>query len=263
MKGDQKGMKTYLDQFDLSGRVAVVTGASEGIGRDLALDLARAGADLVICSRREQKLNEVKKKIEDIGRKAEVFVLDVCNIRNIKELKPFILDSLGKADVLVNSAGFSTPNLALDVTEKDWDAMVDTGLKGLFFCNQTVGSIMRDQKYGKIINLSSTYACTTAIGMSVYGTIKAGISHLTKILALEWATHGIRVNAIAPTAIKTPSREKFLKNELLEKSLRRIPLGRLATTEDLTGAAIYLASPASDFVTGQTLYVDGGWVAAG
>ena len=256
-------MTTYLDQFDLSGRVAVVTGASEGIGRDMALDLAKAGADLIVCSRREQKLNEVKKEIEDIGRKADVFVLDVCNLSNIKELKPFILDSFGKADVLVNNAGFSAPNLALNVTESDWDTMVDTGLKGLFFCSQTVGSIMRDQKYGKIINLSSTYACTTAIGMSVYGTIKAGVSHLTKMLALEWAPHGIRVNAIGPTAIKTPSRARFLKDDVLKKSLSRIPLGRLAETEDLMGAAIYLASPASDFVTGQTLYVDGGWVAAG
>ncbi len=256
-------MKNYLELFNLKGRVAVVTGASEGIGHDLALGLAQAGADLVVCSRREQKLYELKKEIEKIGQRAEIYVLDVSRLSNIRDLKPFILDRFGKADVLVNSAGYLIKRMAWDVTERDWDTMVDTGLKGVFFCCQVVGSIMGDQKYGKIINVSSTYSrCTTSVGLSIYATIKAGVSHLTEILAVEWAPYGVRVNALAPTATRTPSRNESLQGDSLKRVIGRIPLGRLGTTEDLIGGAIYLASSASDFVTGHTLFVDGGWVAA-
>ena len=256
-------MKNYLEMFDLKGRVAVVTGASEGIGHDLALGLAKAGADLVICSRREQKLHELKKEIEKIGPRAEVYALDVSQLAGIQGLKPFLLDRFGKADVLVNSAGILIKKMAWEVKEKDWDAMVDTGLKGIFFCCQVIGSIMRDQKYGKIINISSTYSqCCSPVGLSVYGAIKAGVSHLTEFLATEWASCGIRVNALAPTATRTPSRQQSLQGETLKRVVDHIPLGRLGTTEDLIGGAIYLASGASDFVTGHTLFVDGGWVAA-
>ena len=137
------------------------------------------------------------------------------------------------------------------------------GLKGVFFCSQIIGSIMAEQKYGKIINLGSTFSHSTIPGRSVYGALKAGISHLTKSLAVEWAQNGIRVNVIAPTAVITPSRESLLQGDILKMILSRIPLGRLATPEDLICATIYLASRASDFVTGQTIFVDGGWVAKG
>ena len=255
-------MKNYLERFDLKDKVAVVTGASEGIGHDLALGLAGAGADVIVCSRREEKLKEVKAEIEKMGRRSEVFVLDVCNLKRIEGLKDFILARFGKVDILVNNAAFTVTKPAWEVTEEEWNLMVDTGFKGLFFCCQIVGSIMRERGYGKIINLSSTYSRSINKGRSVYAAIKAGVSHLTEALAFEWATHGIRVNAIAPTATLTPSRKDTLKGERLERALSRIPLGRLATGEDLVGAAIYLASPASDFVTGHTLFVDGGWIAA-
>ena len=254
-------MNTYLNQFSLEGRVAVVIGASEGIGHDLALGMAKAGADLGVCSRREPMLQELKKKIEAVGRRAEVFVLDVCKLGDIQDLKPFILDRFGKADILVNNAMYKVRGPSWDITESDWDVQVDTGLKGVFFCSQVVGSIMRNRKYGKIISLSSTFAISSPVGQAVYGTVKAGVSHLTEMLAVEWAPDGIRVNAIAPTATRTPSREKTLTAERLEKAISHIPLGRLGTPEDLMGGTIYLASAASDFVTGHTLFMDGGWMA--
>ncbi len=254
-------MGNPLDRFRVSDRVAAVTGASEGIGRDIAFGLADAGADVVICSRREEALKEVKAEIEKLGRRAEVCSLDVRELSDLHRLKDLILQRFGKIDILVNSAGFAVTKAAWDVHENEWNRMVDTGFKGLFFSCQIVGSIMRQRGYGKIINLSSTFSQSIIKGRSVYAGIKAGVSHLTEALALEWAAEGIRVNALAPTAVLTPSREEVLKGELLERVLARIPLGRLAAPEDLVSATIYLSSAASDFVTGHTLFVDGGWVA--
>jgi NAD(P)-dependent dehydrogenase (short-subunit alcohol dehydrogenase family) len=255
-------MGDRLEQFSLTGKVAVVTGASEGIGSALALGLAEAGADVVVCSRREDKLKEVKAEIEKTGRKAEVCVLDVCRMKDIDGLKDFVLNRFGKADILVNNAGFTVTKPAWETTETEYDLMVDTGLKGLFFTCQSIGAIMKDHGYGKIINLSSTFSRSLIPGRSIYAAVKAGVSHLTEALATEWAASGIRVNALAPTAVLTPSRAQLLQGEVLKKILSRIPLGRLAAPDDLVNAAIYLASPASDFVTGQTLFVDGGWIAA-
>ena len=254
-------MKDLMRQFSLSDKVAVVTGASEGIGEALALGLAEAGAEIIICSRREEKLKQVQAQIQQKGRRAEVFVLDVRRLDQIQQLRDFALERFGKVDILVNNAAFTVTKPAWEVTEEEWDVMIDTGFKGLFFCCQVIGSIMRQRGYGKIINLSSTFSRSIIKGRSVYGGIKAGVSHLTEALALEWAPDGIRVNALAPTAVLTPSRKETLKGEVLQRILSRIPLGRLATPEDLVSAAIYLSSPASDFVTGHTLFVDGGWVA--
>lgn len=254
-------MQDHYKKFDLTNKVAVITGASEGIGRDMAIGLAEAGADIIICSRREEKLMEVKEIAEKIGRTAEIYAIDIQNVSEIEGLKAFVKAKTGKVDILINNAGYAVTKLAWDVSENDWDSMVDTGFKGLFFCCQAIGSIMREHGYGKIINLSSTLSQSVVPGRSVYAGIKAGIDHLTEALAMEWAPHGIRVNALAPTAVNTPSRQAILQGPILEKVLARIPLGRLATSEDLIGAVIYLASEASDYVTGQTLFVDGGWVA--
>lgn len=255
-------MESHLSQFDITDKVAVVTGASEGIGKDIALGLARAGADIIVCSRRKEKLEEVKKEIEATGRRAGIYQMDVSRFSDIEGLKDFILDQFGQVDILVNSAGFTVTKPAWDVTENEWDQMLDTSFKGLFFCCQQIGSIMKTQGYGKIVNLSSTFSRSIIPNRSVYGGIKAGVSHLTEALAAEWAHDGVRVNAIAPTATLTPSREGLLQGKVLEKILGRIPLGRLAVAEDLINATIYLSSPASDFVTGHTLFVDGGWIAA-
>jgi 2-deoxy-D-gluconate 3-dehydrogenase len=259
---EDRNMNEHLKRFDLTGRIAVVTGASEGIGRELAIGLAGGGADVIACSRREEKIREVKNEIEKMGRRSEFFVTDVSKVRSIEELKDFIVKKFGKVDILVNNAAFTVTKPAWDVTEEEWDAMLDTSLKGVFFCSKIIGSIMRSQKYGKVINLSSTFSRSTFVGRAVYCAIKAGVSRLTEVLATEWAPDGVRVNAIAPTAVLTPSRAAILKGDNLKRILSRIPLGRLTTPEDLVSAAIYLSSPASDFVTGQTLFVDGGWVAA-
>jgi 2-deoxy-D-gluconate 3-dehydrogenase len=188
--------------------------------------------------------------------------MDIRNISEIEGLKAFIKAKTAKVDILINNAGYVVTKPAWDVSEQDWDTMVDTGFKGVFFCCQAIGSLMREQGYGKIINLSSTYSQSVFPGRAVYAGIKAGINHLTEALALEWAPHGIRVNAIAPTAVNTPSRQTTLQGTILEQVLARIPLGRLATSDDLLGAVMYFGSEASDFVTGQTLFIDGGWVAA-
>jgi len=255
-------MADPLAQFSLADKVAVVTGATEGIGRGLAVGLAEAGAHVVVCGRREDVLREVQAEVTQIGRRGEMCPVDVCDLADIERLKDFTLEKFGKIDILVNAAGFTVTKPAWEMAEEEWDRMVDTGFKGLFFCCQIVGSAMRTRGYGKIINLSSTFSRSIIRGRSVYGGIKAGVTHLTEALAMEWAANGIRVNALAPTAVLTPSREGLLQGKVLEGILARIPLGRLATPADLTGAAVYLASPASDFVTGQTLFVDGGWVAA-
>ncbi len=254
-------MGNFLDRFSLAEKVAIVTGASEGIGEAIALGLAEAGAKVVICSRREEKLKNVKAEIEKMGGEADFFVLDVCKLGDIEKLRDFTLKRYGKIDILVNNAGFTVTKPAWEVTEDEWNLMMDTGFKGLFFCCQIIGSSMRQRGYGKIINLSSTFSRSIIKGRSVYGGIKAGVSHLTEALALEWGGDGIRVNALAPTAVLTPSRRDLLKGEVLERILSRIPLGRLAAPEDLVNAAVYLSSPASDFITGHTLFVDGGWIA--
>ena len=237
-------MQDLYKKFDLTNKVAVITGASEGIGRDIAIGLAEAGSDIIICIRREDKLLEVKEAIEKTGRKAEIYVMDIRNISEIEGLKTFIKAKTDKVDILINNAGYVVTKPAWDVSEHDWDTMVDTGFKGLFFCCQAIGSIMREHGYGKIINLSSTFSQSVFPGRAVYAGIKAGINHLTEALALEWAPHGIRVNAIAPTAVNTPSRQTTLQGTILEQVLARIPLGRLATSDDLIGAVIYFQQSA-------------------
>lgn len=255
-------MDDLLGQFSLKGKVAVVTGASEGIGRALALGLAMAGADIAVTARREAALRELRAEIEAVGRRAEACALDISRVDDIRRLKDFVVERFGGADILVNAAGFTVTKPAWDMEEGEWDRMLDVGFKGLFFSCQIIGALMRERGYGKIINLSSTFSRSIIKGRAVYGGIKAGVSHLTEALAFEWAADGIRVNALAPTAVATPSRAELLAGGGYERLVARIPLGRLAVPEDLFGAAIYLASPASDFVTGQTLFVDGGWVAA-
>jgi NAD(P)-dependent dehydrogenase (short-subunit alcohol dehydrogenase family) len=209
-------------KFDLTNKIAIVTGASEGIGRDIALGLAKAGSDVVLCSRRADKLREVKTLVESMGRRAEIFELDVQSVAQIAQLKTFCAETFGSVDILVNNAGYAVTKLATEITEEDWDAIVGTGLKGVFFCCQAIGSLMRDQGYGKIINLSSTFSKSIVPGRSVYAATKAGVDHLTRALATEWAAQGIRVNGLAPTAVNSPSRQQTLEGATLESVLGRI-----------------------------------------
>ncbi|MBL6958619.1 MAG: SDR family oxidoreductase [Rhodospirillales bacterium] len=256
-------MTQYLDTFKLNGKTALVTGASEGIGQEIAIGFAQAGADVVVCSRNKDKLKDQVATLRGLGVRAEAVSVDVTRTADIEALRDYVSGEFGKLDILVNSAAYTINALAFETSEEDWDLSIDTSFKGTFFACQILGSLMRDQGYGKIINMSSTFSRATVPQRSVYAGVKAGISHLTEALALEWGPLGIRVNALAPTAVRTPSREELLQGAFLESIVSRIPLGRIAETSDIAPAAIYLASPASDFVTGQTLFVDGGFVAHG
>ncbi len=256
-------MTNLLEEFALKGRIALVTGASEGVGRSIAEGLAEAGAELVLCGRREGALADTARAIASLGRRAEICIADLTRLAEIERVKAFVLDRFGRLDILVNAAGYTVTKPACEISEEDWDKTFDISFKGLFFCCQILGDIMRLRKYGKIINLGSTLGRATVGGRAVYGGVKAGVAHLSRSLAVEWAKDGIRVNVLAPTAVLTPSRAQLLKSAFLEKMLARIPLGRIAEPHDLALAALYLAAPASDFITGHTLYVDGGLLAHG
>ena len=257
-----------LPSFRLDGRLAVVTGASQGIGREFALAYHRAGAEVVLVSRNHRNLLEVQSSVQEAGGKAHVICADLGQMKDIRSLERSVSKLVKSRDlglVLVNCAGFGFTKPALDVTEEDWDRLVDLHLKGTFFCSKLLGRLMIDRGYGKIINLSSTWSGSTDIGKSVYGLAKAGVSYLTAALSTEWAPFGVRVNAIAPTATLTENTRRSLREdkERAKRLLSRIKLGRFGEPSDLVGAALFLASPASDFVTGHTLFVDGGWHAAG
>ena len=256
-------MTNVLKEFSLSGRVALVTGASEGLGRGIALALAQAGADIVACGRRSDALADTVSQIAAFGRRGEVCTADLTRLHEIERVKAFVVERFERLDILVNSAGYAVTKPAWEMSEEDWDKTIEIGFKGLFFCCQILGGIMRRQGYGKIINLGSTIGRATVSGRAVYGGVKAGILHLSESLAVEWASDGIRVNVLAPTAVATPSRAQLLQGEFLERMVSRIPLGRIAEPHDVGVAAVYLASPASDFITGHTLYVDGGLIAHG
>ena len=269
MNSKERKRDDELPSFRLDGRLAVITGASDGIGRAFALAYARSGAELVLVSRRREPLEEMKASVEAAGGCAHVVTADVSKAGENRKIEQEVSRLMAgqpkdRALVLVNCAGFGFTKPALETTEEDWDRLIDTHLKGAFFCCQALGGLMIERGYGKIINLSSTWSTSTDMGKSVYGAAKAGVSYLTAALSTEWAPLGVRVNAIAPTSTLTENTARsFRENEArAQRLLSKIKLGRFAEPSDLVGAAIFLASPASDFVTGHTLFVDGGWHAA-
>jgi 2-deoxy-D-gluconate 3-dehydrogenase len=252
-----------LPSFRLQGKVALLTGASEGIGQRLAVAFAQAGAETALVSREPSRLTATVRRIQALDAQTRCYQADVRSLADIRKLAAEVVAAQGPVSILVNSAGVPLTKPAFDVAEAEWDLVMDTGLKGTFFACVTIGKYMAEQGYGKIINLSSTYAQSVGSGKSVYAISKAGVSHLTRALALEWALLGVRVNAIAPTLTVTPTRQETMDDpQRMASILSRIPMGRYAHASDLVGAAIFLAAEASDFVTGQTLYVDGGWNAA-
>lgn len=248
--------------FDLSGKVAIVTGSGRGMGYPIALALARYGADLVLCSRTVPELERVKVEVETLGRRALIQRMDVTQISDIHGMVDASLKAFGHIDILVNNAGVNAPQWAEDVTEEAWDKVFNTNLKGLFFCSQAVGRVMIRQKKGKIVNVSSQSGVVGLLQRAAYCSSKGGVNLLTKVLAIEWAKYNINVNAIAPTFIETPfTKPMFEKEGFRDYVLGNIPLGRVGKPEDVVGAVIYLASEASNLVTGHILLIDGGWTA--
>ena len=246
---------------ELQGALSVVIGAGSGIGAAIAQAFADAGSRLVLAGRSRERLAQTYDLATQAGATADIETVDVSAPASLEAFAERVLRQYGPPTVLVNSAGGPLTKPALDVTVDEWDGIQDAHLRGTFFACQLFARGMVPAGYGKIINLSSTWATTVGPGRSVYAAAKAGVSHLTAALAAEWAPLGIRVNALAPTATLSPSREQMFSGDPQRQQwlLERIPLGRLATPADMVGPALFLASPASDFVTGHTLFVDGGW----
>ncbi|GBF11272.1 SDR family NAD(P)-dependent oxidoreductase [Tepidibacillus sp. HK-1] len=248
-----------MDLFRLDGKVAVVTGSGKGIGKAMALGLAEAGADLVIVARTEEDIQQTVLEVEQKGRKAIGISTDVKKKEEIEKMVAKTLDTFGKIDVLVNNAGMNIRTPALDVPEEEWELIIQTNMKSVFLASQAVGKHMVEQKSGSIINISSVAGQVALRTGVAYAATKAGIIQMTKTLALEWGKHDVRVNAIAPWYFRTPLTEKLLNNEdYYNEIISRTPLRRVGDVKELVGPAVFLASEASNYVTGHTIFVDGG-----
>jgi NAD(P)-dependent dehydrogenase (short-subunit alcohol dehydrogenase family) len=250
--------------FDLTGQVALVTGAGRGIGHDLARALAACGATVLAGVRHPAGSPDaaaIAWSAPDAGTVTPV-TLDVTDISGIREAVRRIVADHGRIDILVNNAGLGANHDAVDVTEDDWDAMMDVNLKGLFFASQAVGRHMIERGYGRVVNVSSQAGLVGIRRHAVYSASKGGVNLLTKVLALEWAPFGVTVNAIAPTWIYTPGTADRLDDPaFLAAVLERIPVGRVGSTADIAAAVVFLSSHASGLITGAILPVDGGWTA--
>ena len=250
-------------KVDLRGQVALVTGAAKGLGRAISLGFAEMGSRLILVDIDQENMEKVCLEAKEKGSpKVITHVADMRQVKEIRTLKPLVEKSLRRVDILVTNAGTNVPKSSMKVTEADWDYLVDLNLKGVFFTCQTIGSIMMKQRYGKIVNLASTMGFVALPERAVYCTTKGGIVQMTKALALEWAPYRIRVNAIAPTFIKTPMSIPWLKDKAFKKFVvSRIPWGRLGQPNDVVGAVLFLVSDSADLITGITLLIDGGWTA--
>ncbi len=249
-----------LEIFDLDGKVAMVTGGTRGLGEVAAMALAKAGADVAVCGRSPDNLDRVSKAVLELGVKSAGFSLDVTSKHNIREGVDRILGEFGRVDILVNNAGVNHRVPVLDYSEEAWDLVIDTNLKGYFLVAQAIVPQMLENGYGKVINISSIMGAVALPNQVAYASSKGGVDQMTKVMALEWAKQGVRVNAIGPTYFETD-----LVKQIRDDSERfnfineRTPMGRWGHLPELEGIVIFLAAPASDFITGQTIYIDGGW----
>ena len=252
-------MSVSPESFSLSGKVALVTGGSRGIGKAIAIGLAKFGADVAVTSRKLPDLEEVATEIKGLGRRSMAVATHVGRMDEINNLVPQVKDKLGRIDILVNNAA-TNPTMApaMDIEERAWDSIMNLNLKGLFFLSQAVARLMKEQGEGKIINVASVAGITPDI-LPVYSISKAGVIMATKVMAQQWAQHNIRVNAIAPGLTKTRFSEALWSNPaVLQAATERTPLQRVAEPDEMVGAVIFLASDASSYVTGHVLVVDGG-----
>jgi len=251
----------------LSGRVALVTGAGSGLGQASALALAKEGARVFVTELpdRLERAEETVARIRAEGGEGDALSLDVRDLPGITRCVEEAVARAGRIDVLVNNAGVNVRRMAFDVSEEDWDAVLDVNLKGVFFVAQAVGRVMRDQQPagGCIINMASIMGLTGYYQRAAYCASKAGVVNLTRVLAIEWAQYGIRVNAVCPTFVDTPLTRPLFEREpaMLQDILNRTLLGRLATPEEVASAVVFLAGPGATMITGHALAVDGGWTA--
>jgi len=250
-------------QFTLNGRTALVTGAARGLGRAISLALAHAGADVALGLRDSKADSGLTAEITKRGRKALPLQMDMSRMDQIFSAVDEAASRFGRIDILVNNAGIAPENPAEHVTEKDFDETLAINLKGTFFASQAAGRVMIRQKSGTIINMSSQAGFAALPTESIYCMTKAGIVHLTKCLAVEWGKHGITVNAVAPTFIRTPGTEAVLSDPAFRAdTLERIAaLHRIGEPMEVAGAVVFLASPAASLITGETILIDGGWTA--
>jgi len=251
------------NMFDLKGKVALVTGGAGALGEAIAQSLAIYGADIVVTGRTEKTLESTVSLVSKLGRKALAVPCDVSKESDVVNAVKKTADTFGGVDILVTVAGIAKRAPAEDFPIDDWQQVMDINVRGTFLCCKHVGKLFKEKKKGKIITISSVRAFAGHPGgYAAYGTSKGAINLLTKQLATEWAKYNINVNAIAPCIFWTPLTKEVLENkQLYDIFMSRIPLGRAAVTQDMAGAAVYLASAASDFVTGQVIYVDGGTIA--
>jgi 2-deoxy-D-gluconate 3-dehydrogenase len=257
-------MSTDYSCFGLQDKIAIVTGASQGIGRAIALGLAQAGAHVVLAKHpegRHDEIRQVQADIEALGRRAIVVLTDVADVAQIRAMVDQAKDEFGRIDILVNNAGWTGTTPALDVTEEEFDKTMNASVKSVFFACQAAARVMIPQGRGKIINIGSNFGVVAFQGRSVYAGAKAGVHHLSRALSLEWARQGVSVNVVAPCITETESRKVILERPGYKEwaTSQMLPAGRWNQPGDLVGAVLFLSSHLSDMVVGHVLMVDGGW----
>jgi NAD(P)-dependent dehydrogenase (short-subunit alcohol dehydrogenase family) len=256
-------MSTVLDKFRLDGRVALVTGGVRGLGRTMATALAEAGAEVAVTARNQASAETAATDLAAAtGRRCRGYATDVTQLADVERLAHAVEADFGRIDILINNAGTNIRGSIEQLTEADWDAVVDTNLKGPFLCARAIGPGMVKRGWGRVINLGSVLGVIALAGRAPYASSKAGIINLTRVLALEWAGTGVTANAICPGAFGTEMNRQLLDDPVkYQEFVKRIPMGRWGEPEELGGAAVFLASDAASYVTGSALFVDGGWTA--
>ena len=251
--------------FDLTGKVAIVTGASSGLGKQFAITLADAGASVALLARRIENLEALQEELAAAGCEAFAVKCDVCDNESIKAAVAAVMEKYGRIDILVNNAGVATASPSQNHTDSEWERVINTNMNAVFYMAREVGKIMIEQNYGKIVNIGSVHSRIPMAGLplAAYCAAKGGVLMITRELAVEWAKYNITVNAIGPSYFPSEMTGNVLSNPAILAAINaRCPMGRVGNPEELSGAILYFASDASSFTTGQLLFVDGGWTAA-